>query len=182
MQFHFSRGHLLSGFYSHGDSNIGKRLIKSPKIYIRDSGIINHLLRITEYEEMLRHPLIGSLWEGYVLEEIINMLTDDYQFYFYRTADGTECDLIIFKGTRCIAAVDTKFSPGPGRSKSMTITMKDLHPQKAFFVVPECHSSYSIAENLSCRNSVANHWDDTFALIFRNSSTLKYGLSFFITC
>lgn len=135
---------LLQPWYS----NIGKRLIKSPKIYIRDSGIINHLLGITEYEELLRHPLIGSLWEGYVIEEIINMLTDDYRFYFYRTADGTECDLIIFKGTRCIAAVDTKFSPGPGRSKSMTITMQDLHPQKAFFVVPECPSPYSIADNL----------------------------------
>jgi predicted AAA+ superfamily ATPase len=135
---------LLQPWYS----NIGKRLIKSPKIYIRDSGIINHLLGITEYEELLRHPLIGSLWEGYVIEEIINTLTNDYQFYFYRTADGTECDLIIFKGNRCVAAVDTKFSPNPGRSKSMTITMQDLHPQKAFFVVPESPSPYSIAENL----------------------------------
>jgi predicted AAA+ superfamily ATPase len=135
---------LLQPWYS----NIGKRLIKSPKIYIRDSGIINHLLGIAEYDELLRHPLIGSLWEGYVIEEIINTLTDDYQFYFYRTADGTECDLIIFKGNRCLAAVDTKFSPNPGRSKSMTITMQDLHPQEAFFVVPECPSTYSIAENL----------------------------------
>ena len=135
---------LLQPWYS----NIGKRLIKSPKIYIRDSGIINHLLRITEYEEMLRHPMAGSLWEGYVIEEIINTLTDDYQFYYYRTADGTECDLIIFKGNRCVAAVDTKFSPNPGRSKSMTITMQDLHPQKAFFAVPECPSPYPISEKL----------------------------------
>jgi len=135
---------LLKPWYS----NIGKRLIKSPKIYIRDSGIINHLLGITEYEDLLRHPLIGSLWEGYVIEEIISTLSDDYQFYFYRTADGTECDLIIFKGTKCIAAVDTKFSPDPGRTKSMTITMQDLHPQKAFFAVPECPAPYSIAEKL----------------------------------
>lgn len=135
---------LLKPWYS----NIGKRLIKSPKIYIRDSGIINHLLGVTEYEDLLRHPLIGNLWEGYVIEEIINTLSDDYQFYFYRTADGTECDLIIFKGNRCIAAVDTKFSPDPGRSKSMTITIQDLHPQFAFFAVPECPAPYSVAEKL----------------------------------
>jgi uncharacterized protein len=147
---------LLQPWYS----NIGKRLIKSPKIYIRDSGIINHLLRITEYEEMLRHPMVGSLWEGYVIEEIINTLTDDYQFYYYRTADGTECDLIIFKGNRCVAAVDTKFSPNPGRSKSMTITMQDLNPQKAFFAVPECHSPYLISEKLF----VATPWQTIEAI------------------
>jgi predicted AAA+ superfamily ATPase len=135
---------LLQPWYS----NIGKRLIKSPKIYIRDSGIVNHLLGLTQYEEMLRHPFIGSLWEGYVVEEIINTLRDEYQFYFYRTADGTECDLLIFKDNRCIAAIDIKFSPDPGRSKSMTITIQDLHPQLAFFVVPECHSPYSIADQL----------------------------------
>jgi predicted AAA+ superfamily ATPase len=141
---------LLQPWYS----NIGKRLIKSPKIYIRDSGIVNHMLGLTEYEEMLRHPLIGSLWEGYVVEEIINTLTDEYQFYFYRTADGTECDLLIFRGNQCIAAVDTKFTPDPGRSKSMTITIQDLHPQLAFLVVPECPSPYSIADKLH----VATPW------------------------
>jgi uncharacterized protein len=142
---------LLQPWYS----NIGKRLIKSPKIYIRDSGIENHLLGISIYEEMLRHPLIGALWEGYVVEEIINTLAGEYQFYYYRTADGTECDLLIFKGNRCVAAVDTKFSPDPGRTKSMTITMQDLHPQKAFFVVPESPSPYSLAENLF----VVNPWE-----------------------
>jgi predicted AAA+ superfamily ATPase len=135
---------LLQPWYS----NIGKRLIKSPKIYIRDSGIVNHMLGITEYDELLRHPFIGSLWEGYVFQDIMNTLTGEFQFYYYRTADGTECDLVIFKGNRCIAAIDTKFSPNPGRSKSMTITIQDLHPQKAFFVVPECPAPYLIDDKI----------------------------------
>ena len=128
-------------------SNIGKRLIKSPKIYIRDSGIINHLLGITSYEELLRHPMLGNLWEGYVIEDIMNVLKDEFRFYFYRTADGTECDLLIFKGNQCLAAVDGKFSPSPKRTKSMTIAMKDLQAKKAFYIVPECPETYVIGEN-----------------------------------
>ncbi len=128
-------------------SNIGKRLIKSSKIYIRDSGIINYLLGITSYEELLRHPLLGNLWEGYVIEDIINMLKDEFQFYFYRTADGTECDLLIFKGNQCLAAIDGKFSPSPKRTKSMTLAMKDLQARRGFYIVPECPKTYVLGEN-----------------------------------
>lgn len=128
-------------------SNVGKRLVKSPKIYIRDSGIANYLLNITEYENLLRHPLLGNLWEGYVIENIINTLGDEYTYYFYRTADGTECDLLIFEGEVCVAALDAKFSPKPQRTRSMTIAIQDLQPKKAFYVVPECPSPYLIADN-----------------------------------
>jgi predicted AAA+ superfamily ATPase len=135
---------LLKPWYA----NIGKRLTKSPKIYIRDSGIINYLLGITSYEELLRHPMLGNLWEGYVIEDIINTLTDNYQYYFYRTADGTECDLLVFRGNRCLAAIDGKFTPNPGKTKSMTITMKDLKVEKGYYVVPECPETYAISDNL----------------------------------
>ena len=130
-------------------ANIGKRLVKSPKIYIRDSGIANYLLSISSYEELLRHPLLGNLWEGYVIEDIINTLGDDFQYFYYRTADQTECDLLVFKGNDCIAAIDAKFTPRPKRTKSMTITMQDLNVKKGFYVVPECKFSYSISDNLS---------------------------------
>lgn len=134
---------LLQPWYS----NIGKRLVKSPKIYIRDSGIVNYLLNISDYENLLRHPLLGNLWEGYVIEDIINTLGDDYNYFFYRTADGTECDLLIFMGEDCLAAIDAKFTPNPQRTKSMTITIQDLHPKRAFYIVPECPAPYTIAEN-----------------------------------
>ena len=123
--------------------NLGKRLVKTPKIYIRDSGIINFLLNINSYENLLMNPMLGHLWEGYVIENIINSLGDEYQYYFYRTSDGTECDLLIFRGLQCIAVIDAKFSPNPSRTKSMTITMQDLNPQKAFFIIPECHQMLS---------------------------------------
>jgi hypothetical protein len=144
---------LLQPWYS----NIGKRLIKSPKIYIRDSGVVNYLLSITTYEDLLRNPMLGHLWEGYVIEDIINTLTDDYQFYFYRTADGTECDLLIFKGNDCIATIDAKFTPTPKRTKSMAITIQDLKPKKAFYVVPDCQTPYKIADN----QFVATPWQIT---------------------
>jgi predicted AAA+ superfamily ATPase len=128
-------------------TKIGKRLIKSPKVYIRDSGIINYLLGITSYEELLRHPLLGNLWDGYVIEDLINELQDEFNFYFYRTADGTECDLLLFKGNQCLAAIDGKFSPSPKRTKSMTLALKDLRAKRGFFVVPECPETYLIGEN-----------------------------------
>lgn len=129
-------------------ANIGKRLIKSPKIYIRDSGIINHLLGIYSYEEIMRTPLLGNLWEGFIIENIINTFLDDLQYFFYRTADGTECDLLIFDGTKCLAAIDAKFTSNPKRTKSMTITIQDLNPQMTFFVVPDCKIPYALDEKL----------------------------------
>lgn len=128
-------------------ANIGKRLVKSPKIYIRDSGIVNYLSGLSAYEDLLRYPMVGNLWEGYVLEDIINTLGDEYHFYFYRTADGAECDLVIFKGNNCIAAIDAKFSPQPKPTKSMSITMQDVKPIKAFYIVPECQAPYMISDN-----------------------------------
>lgn len=128
-------------------ANIGKRLVKSPKIYIRDSGIVNYLSGLSAYEDLLRYPMVGNLWEGYVLEDIINTLGDEYHFYFYRTADGAECDLVIFKGNDCIAAIDAKFAPQPKPTKSMSITMKDVKPIKAFYIVPECQVPYMISDN-----------------------------------
>lgn len=129
-------------------TNIGKRLVKTPKVYFRDSGIINSLLDLANYEDLLRHPMLGYLWEGYVIENIIDTLGDRFQYYFYRTADGTECDLLIFEGTTCKAVIDVKFSPAPKSTKSMTTTIQDLKPSSAFFIVPECKVAYSIAHNL----------------------------------
>jgi hypothetical protein len=135
---------ILKPYYT----NIGKRLVKTPKVYFRDSGIINSLLDLANYEDLLRHPMLGYLWEGYVIENIIDTLGDRFQYYFYRTADGTECDLLIFEGTTCKAVIDVKFSPAPKSTKSMTTAIQDLKPSSAFFIVPECKVAYLIAHNL----------------------------------
>jgi len=135
---------ILQPYYT----NIGKRLIKTPKIYFRDSGIINFLLGISNYEELLRNPMLGPLWEGYVIENLIAALGDKYQYYFYRTADGTESDLLIYEGITCKAIVDAKFSPNPRPTKSSSIAIQDLNPEHALFVVPETKMPYSISNKI----------------------------------
>ena len=135
-------------------SNIGKRLVKSPKLYIRDTGIVNYILGIPSYDQLLTHPNLGQIWEGYVIEEIISTLSNDFQFCFYRTADGTECDLAIMKGDRCLAVIDAKFTPAPSRTKSMTISQQDLQAQQAFYIVPQCETPYSLSES----QMVATPW------------------------
>ena len=91
--------------------------------------------------------MLGILWEGYVIEDIINELHEEFHFYFYRTADGTEYDLLIFKGNQCLAAIDGKFSPSPKRTKSMILAMRDLQAKKGFYIIPECPETYMIGEN-----------------------------------
>jgi uncharacterized protein len=135
---------ILQPYYT----NIGKRLVKTPKVYFRDSGIINFLIGINSYEELLRNPLLGHLWEGYVIENIINTLGDIFQYFFYRTVDGAECDLVIFEGNTCKAVIDAKFSPSPKKTKSITISLQDMKPEMAFLIVPDCNIAYSIGNNL----------------------------------
>jgi uncharacterized protein len=86
--------------------NVGKRLTKSPKIYLRDSGLLHHLLNISTDDELWHHPALGRSWEGFVLEEIIRREKIVYphsQFYFWRTATGAEADLVIDRGDTRIA-------------------------------------------------------------------------------
>jgi len=130
-------------------ANIGKRLIKTPKVYFRDSGIINFMLGLNSFENLLRHQMLGQLWEGYVIENIISTLGDQYQYYFYRTADGAECDLVIFEGSNCKAVVDAKFSPAPKSTRSMTTIINDLKPRQSYFVVPECNTPFSIGGDVT---------------------------------
>lgn len=89
----------------------------------------------------------GHLWEGYVIEDVINTLGDDFQYYFYRTADGAECNLLIFNGEICLAAIDAKFAPQPKRTKSMAITIQDLRPKMGVYVIPVCQHPYNITDN-----------------------------------
>jgi predicted AAA+ superfamily ATPase len=86
--------------------NVGKRLTKSPKIYLRDSGLLHHLLNLSTEEELWCHPALGRSWEGFVLEEIVRrekIVHPHTQFYFWRTAAGAEADLVLDRGDLLIA-------------------------------------------------------------------------------
>jgi len=79
-----------------------KRLAKSPKIYVRDSGLLHRLLQVDDFNSLMGNPVFGASWEGFVIENIIASLRDCY-YSFYRSATGDELDLIIEKGNRTIA-------------------------------------------------------------------------------
>jgi predicted AAA+ superfamily ATPase len=110
-------------------TNIGKRLVKSPKLYIRDSGILHHLLSIFDYEALLGNAVAGGSWEGYLLEQIISVLKYNQLAFFYRTAEGAELDLIIEENLRIKLAIEFKLTNSPSLSKGNTEALKDLgHP------------------------------------------------------
>lgn len=114
--------------------NVKKRIVKTPKIYIRDSGILHALLDIKSHNDLLGHPIYGASWEGFVLEQIITQLPD-WKPSFYRTASGVELDLILERGERRIA-VQCKVSHSPSPTKGFWTALKDLHIEEAYIISP----------------------------------------------
>ena len=127
-------------------TNIGKRLTKSPKLYIRDSGFLHYLLGLNKVEDIFGNYLAGNSWEGYIIQEIINYLPINTQTYFYRTHDGAELDLIIQKGNHIKLAIEIKLSNTPKLSKGTTIALQDLDNPPLLVVTPSAND-YEIREN-----------------------------------
>ncbi|MBN2804566.1 MAG: ATP-binding protein [Deltaproteobacteria bacterium] len=116
------------------EANIKKRLVKSPKIYIRDSGLLHTLLDINSHNDLLGHPIYGSSWEGFALENILSMIPQ-WKASFYRTQTGVELDLILTKGEKKIA-VEFKASHSPKPTKGFFTALKDLEINEAYIVCP----------------------------------------------
>jgi hypothetical protein len=116
--------------------NISKRLVKSPKLYFCDSGIFHYLAKIQTSEVLFGHILVGASWEGYVVEQIITQLSSDWQFFFYRTHAGAECDLFGISPTGRRICVEIKRSNSPTVSKGFYESIKDLKADDSFVVVP----------------------------------------------
>jgi predicted AAA+ superfamily ATPase len=114
--------------------NLNKRLVKSQRIYIRDSGILHTLLGISTYEDLLGHPVFGASWEGMVIENILGELPE-WQGFFYRTAAGSEIDLVLEKGKRRIA-IECKASAAPIPSPGFWNALEDLKISQARIVAP----------------------------------------------
>lgn len=132
--------------------NLKKRLVKSPKIYVRDTGLLHHLLRIKDYNTLIGHPILGNSWEGYVIEQIISVLGNKFEYSFYRSQDGSECDLVISEKFTPIAAVEIKFSSAPKKSKGLTVALQDIQAPQNFIIVPDCAAAWPLAENLTVCN------------------------------
>jgi len=116
--------------------NIKKRLTKSQKVYIRDSGLLHAMLRIESFEDLQDHPVVGSSWEGFVIEQIAGLLPEGTPIYFYRTLARAEIDLVILGKKNKIFAFEIKYSLSPKIEKGFSIGFEDLACPKGFIVYP----------------------------------------------
>jgi uncharacterized protein len=98
-------------------ANLGKRLVKTPKIYVRDSGLLHNLLGINSFEALMAHPVAGASWESYVVQETLTALPAGAQAFFYRTQDGAELDLVIELGGQVVLCLEAKLSNSPSLGK-----------------------------------------------------------------
>lgn len=114
--------------------NLGKRLVRTPKAYIRDSGLVHALLDLETWEDVLGHPVAGASWEGFVIENLIAAAGDRRAPYYYRTEDGSEIDLLFERGGTIEVAIEIKRSTAPAVSRGFRIACDVLQPREAYLV------------------------------------------------
>lgn len=127
--------------------NSAKRLVKSPKLFFRDTGILHSLFGIDTYEDLLGHPVAGFSWEGYVIEQIVAQLPENLNASFYRTQQGAELDLVISKGLQPITGIEIKLSSSPSLSRGTQISLDDLGLKNGFVITPNS-DRYPIKESI----------------------------------
>ena len=113
-----------------------KRLVKAPKIYLRDTGLMHRLLNIADFETLLGHPSIGSSWEGFIVENIINHLSDKWRYSYYRTSAQAEVDLVLEGPRQEVWAIEIKRSIAPHVRKGFHLASQDVHATKRFVIYP----------------------------------------------
>ena len=126
--------------------NVGKRLIRSPKVYVRDSGLVHALLGLSNWDALLGHPVAGSSWEGFVLEQLINA-APQAEASFYRTSNGAEVDLVLTFRSQQTWVIEIKRSSAPSVSKSFYQAATDLGAVRKLLVAPVAQT-YSMKEGI----------------------------------
>lgn len=117
-------------------ANLGKRLTKSPKLYVRDSGLLHALLGLSDEETLLGHPAVGASWEGFVLENLITAAGPNASAHFYRTSAGAEIDLLLHWPHSECWAIEVKRSLSPKVERGFHIACEDLKPSRQLVVYP----------------------------------------------
>ncbi len=125
--------------------NTSKRLVKSPKVYVRDSGLLHAMLSIQNHQGLAGHPVAGNSWEGFVIEQIIQVLPDNIRPFFYRTHQGAEADLVFIKGIEPIAAIEIKLTNAPVISRGFYQTLDDMKLKRGYVITPDS-DTYSIQQ------------------------------------
>ena len=125
--------------------NVGKRLVKSPKVYVRDTGLLHALLSINTARELEGHPKVGASWEGFVIEQLLSLRVQK-QAYYWRTQAGAELDLLLFiKGRR--VGIEIKRADAPTMTPSMGFALEDLKLHRLLVVYPGT-VRYSLGERI----------------------------------
>jgi len=120
--------------------NTSKRLVKSPKVYVRDSGLLHAMLNLESKNDLLGHPVAGFSWEGFVIEQIIQHLPESIRAFFYRTHHGAEADIVLVKGITPVAAIEIKLTNAPIVSRGFYQCLEDLKLPKGFLITPDSES------------------------------------------
>jgi len=128
-------------------ANSGKRLVKSPKVYVRDSGLVHALLGIADKEALLAHPVVGASWEGFVVESLLGNAPEGVQGHFYRSAGGAEIDLLLAFPDQSLWAIEIKRSLTPKVERGFHSACADLDPARKLLIYPGT-DDYRIAEDI----------------------------------
>ena len=144
-------------------ANVGKRLVRSPKVFVRDSGLVHSLLNIADKETLLTHPVVGQSWEGFVIENLLANVRAGGDAWFYRTHRGAEIDLLLARPNGELWAIEIKRSLTPKLERGFHEACADLKPARKFVVYPGSET-YRTAADIEVMSL------ETLAGILRNSS------------
>ncbi|HEV3308689.1 MAG TPA: ATP-binding protein [Candidatus Sulfotelmatobacter sp.] len=125
--------------------NLGKRQVKAPKVYVRDSGLLHSLLGITNQRDLENHPKVGASWEGYAVEEVLKSFRPD-EAYYWATYNGAELDLLLFKNGRRIG-IECKRADAPELTRSMRTALADLRLDHLYVLYPG-DKAYSLGKKV----------------------------------
>jgi len=131
--------------------NTNKRLVKSPKVYIRDSGLLHSLLGLQTFESVINHVQMGASWEGFVIEQIIHNLERSIQPWFYRTQQGAECDILLERNGKVIAAIEIKHGSSPKASKGFRVAIQDTGASAAY-IIGNTDNTFKIDDTITITN------------------------------
>ncbi len=142
----FEQAFLVKRIYPY-KKNIRKRLVKSPKVFLNDNGILHYLLGINSVDVLFGNPALGSSWEGYCINQILSVARADYISSFFRSGDGAECDLVLTKGEVAEFAIEIKYSSSPKLTKGNTEAFKAISAKNNYVVIPE-GDAYPLRDNV----------------------------------
>jgi predicted AAA+ superfamily ATPase len=131
--------------------NIGKRIVKSKKVFIADTGLLHRLLRIDNYNQLMSTPIAGHSWENFVITQILPLIRKNWNIWFYRTHTGVETDLVLGKGLKPETCIEIKLSSAPALTRSFATAINDLQTTRNYIIIPN-GKKYRLREDVTVCN------------------------------